>query len=148
MHTVLVDTSIWVDHFHKGEPLLQYLMSSGQVVIHPFIIGTQAFDYWCRNYNDELYIFFANPKSKDLKFPLEYGQSLSTTVERYKVEVNLKGEIIPVTLTFNPYQSVLIKIDKQGKATDIDIHYQPEKPVYEPRKRNGKEKWEVQSPSK
>jgi len=116
--------------------------------IHPFIIGTQAFDYWCRIDNDELYIFFANPKSKNLIFPLEYGQSLSATVERYKVEVNLKGEIIPVTLTFNPYQSVLIKIDKQGKATDIDIHYQPEKPVYEPRKRNGKEKWEVQSPSK
>jgi len=116
--------------------------------IHPFIIGTQAFDYWCRIDNDELYIFFANPKSKNLKFPLEYGQSLSSTVERHKVEVNFKGEIIPVTLTFNPYQSVLIKIDKQGKATDIDIHYQPKTPVYKPRKRNGKEKWEVQNPSK
>lgn len=42
MHAVLVDTSIWVDHFHKGEPLLQDLLSAGQIVIHPFIIGELA----------------------------------------------------------------------------------------------------------
>jgi len=42
MHTVLVDASIWVDHFRKGEALLQDLLSSGQVAIHPFIIGELA----------------------------------------------------------------------------------------------------------
>ena len=42
MHVVLVDTSIWVDHFHKGEPLLEDLLSSGQVATHPFILGELA----------------------------------------------------------------------------------------------------------
>ena len=42
MHTVLVDTSIWVDHFRKREALMQDLLSSGQVAIHPFIIGELA----------------------------------------------------------------------------------------------------------
>ena len=42
MQCVLVDTSIWVDHFHKGEPLLQDLLNAGQVMIHPFIIGELA----------------------------------------------------------------------------------------------------------
>jgi len=42
MYAVLVDTSIWVDHFHKGEPLLQDLLSAGQIVTHPFIIGELA----------------------------------------------------------------------------------------------------------
>ncbi len=42
MHTVLVDTSVWVDHFRKAETLLQDLLSSGQVAIHPFIIGELA----------------------------------------------------------------------------------------------------------
>jgi predicted nucleic acid-binding protein len=42
MHTVLVDTSVWVDHFRKGEPLLQDLLSSGQVATHPFILGELA----------------------------------------------------------------------------------------------------------
>ncbi len=42
MRTVLVDTSIWVDHLHRGEPRLQKLLSSGQVASHPFVIGELA----------------------------------------------------------------------------------------------------------
>ena len=42
MYTVLVDTSVWVDHFHRREPLLHDLLSSGQVATHPFIIGELA----------------------------------------------------------------------------------------------------------
>ena len=42
MHTVLVDTSVWVDHLRKVEALLQDLLSSGQVATHPFIIGELA----------------------------------------------------------------------------------------------------------
>ena len=36
---ILVDTSVWVDHLRHGEGLLHDLLSSGQVVTHPFIIG-------------------------------------------------------------------------------------------------------------
>lgn len=39
---VLVDTSIWVDHFRHGVSLLGDLLNSGEVVIHPFIIGELA----------------------------------------------------------------------------------------------------------
>jgi hypothetical protein len=42
MHDVLVDTSVWVDHLNKGEPLLQNLLSSAKVTTHPFIIGELA----------------------------------------------------------------------------------------------------------
>ncbi len=42
MHTVLVDTSVWVDHLRKGEPLLEDLLSSGHVATHPFVIGELA----------------------------------------------------------------------------------------------------------
>ena len=42
MHTVLVDTSVWVDHLRKGETLLQDLLSTGQVATHPSIIGELA----------------------------------------------------------------------------------------------------------
>jgi predicted nucleic acid-binding protein len=41
-HPVLVDTSVWVDHLRHGEALLQDLLTSGQVVTHPFIIGELA----------------------------------------------------------------------------------------------------------
>ena len=41
-HSVLVDTSVWVDHLRHGEALLQDLLTSGQVTTHPFIIGELA----------------------------------------------------------------------------------------------------------
>lgn len=36
---ILVDTSVWVDHFRHTAGLLQDLLSSGQVLTHPFVIG-------------------------------------------------------------------------------------------------------------
>ena len=39
---VLVDTSIWIDHFHRGDSHLADLLNSGQVVTHPFVIGELA----------------------------------------------------------------------------------------------------------
>ncbi len=111
--------------------------------IKPFISGTQTFDYWCRTDRGELYLFFANPKSKDLKFPLEYGQSLNDSTETHSIEINFRGKRFPVELKFQPYQSLLLKIDQQGRVSEINIRYVPKTPVFRPRVRNGKEKWEI-----
>jgi predicted nucleic acid-binding protein len=35
---VLVDSSVWVAHFRKPNPLLQSLLSTNQVLCHPLII--------------------------------------------------------------------------------------------------------------
>lgn len=39
---ILVDTSVWVDHLRQGIPLLGDLLTSGEVAIHPFVIGELA----------------------------------------------------------------------------------------------------------
>lgn len=39
---VLVDTSVWVDHFHQSEPQLVRLLNDGSVLGHPFILGEMA----------------------------------------------------------------------------------------------------------
>jgi hypothetical protein len=39
---LLVDTSVWVDHFRHGVALLDDLLTSGQVATHPFVIGELA----------------------------------------------------------------------------------------------------------
>ncbi|HEX4842992.1 MAG TPA: PIN domain-containing protein [Limnobacter sp.] len=39
---VLVDTQVWVDHFHHAEPQLMRLLHEGEVVMHPFIVGELA----------------------------------------------------------------------------------------------------------
>jgi predicted nucleic acid-binding protein len=39
---VLVDTSVWIAHFKKGNRRLVELLSNGEVACHPFIIGELA----------------------------------------------------------------------------------------------------------
>jgi predicted nucleic acid-binding protein len=39
---VLVDTSVWVSHLRKADPLLQSLLLAENVLCHPFIIGELA----------------------------------------------------------------------------------------------------------
>ena len=39
---ILVDTSVWIDHFRAGNKRLSDLLTSTQVLIHPFIIGELA----------------------------------------------------------------------------------------------------------
>lgn len=40
---ILVDTSVWVEHFRAGTPGLDTLLLDCQVLCHPFIIGELAF---------------------------------------------------------------------------------------------------------
>lgn len=39
---VLVDTSVWIDHFRRGLPELEKQLNAGTVVCHPFVIGELA----------------------------------------------------------------------------------------------------------
>jgi predicted nucleic acid-binding protein len=39
---VLVDTSVWIQHFRQGEPVLIDRLSEGLVLMHPFVSGELA----------------------------------------------------------------------------------------------------------
>jgi predicted nucleic acid-binding protein len=39
---ILVDTSVWVDHFRSGNPRLGQLLEEGEVAIHPMVLGELA----------------------------------------------------------------------------------------------------------
>jgi len=39
---ILVDTSIWIDHLHRGNSQLSALLADGEVACHPFVIGELA----------------------------------------------------------------------------------------------------------
>jgi predicted nucleic acid-binding protein len=39
---VLVDTSVWIDHLRRREPVLAQLLSDGLVLMHPFVSGELA----------------------------------------------------------------------------------------------------------
>jgi len=110
----------------------------------PLLRGTINFDYWCRETDDCLIFFFANPKAKDLKFPLEYGQSLNDKKESYDVSINYHGKSTSVKLEFAPYQSLLMKVGNDGNCSFIDIIFVPKTPVFLPRIKKGKDPCEVQ----
>lgn len=39
---ILVDTSVWIDHFRQEDAELQSLLNTGQVLAHPFVTGELA----------------------------------------------------------------------------------------------------------
>jgi predicted nucleic acid-binding protein len=39
---ILVDTSVWVDHLHRGDPRLVGLLERSSVAMHPFVVGEIA----------------------------------------------------------------------------------------------------------
>lgn len=45
---ILVDTSVWIDHFRTGEPALAPLLDNNRVLMHPFVLGEIA----CGNLRD------------------------------------------------------------------------------------------------
>jgi len=50
---VLIDTSIWVDHFNRGDGNLEYLLNENEAATHPFVIGELA----CGNIKNRRLIF-------------------------------------------------------------------------------------------
>jgi predicted nucleic acid-binding protein len=36
---ILIDTSIWIDHFRGGDRRLVQLLDRGEVAMHPFVVG-------------------------------------------------------------------------------------------------------------
>jgi len=40
--TVLADTSVWIDHWRRGNSRLTQLLDGSAIVIHPFVLGEIA----------------------------------------------------------------------------------------------------------
>jgi len=110
--------------------------------IRPFISGDNVPRHWCRLEGDVLYVFFPNPKAERLKFPMGYGQSMETDTKESGIVLNWQGREIPLQLVFEPYQSLLYKID-DGKAEKIDIAFVPKAPVVSERPADYKAPWLV-----
>ena len=39
---ILVDTSVWIDHFRHGNERLRHLLEEGEVATHPMVLGELA----------------------------------------------------------------------------------------------------------
>jgi predicted nucleic acid-binding protein len=39
---ILADSSVWIDHFRRGNPELRRHLEAGEIACHPFVIGELA----------------------------------------------------------------------------------------------------------
>lgn len=84
---VLVDTSVWIEFFRKGNPRLEGLLNEANVAIHPFIIGELA----CGNIKNRKEIL-------NLLQTLDTSQEISLQELLHFIEINkLQGKGIGFT---------------------------------------------------
>jgi predicted nucleic acid-binding protein len=60
---ILVDTSIWADHFRSRDAMLDLLLVSGRAMIHPYVIGELAVGH-LRQRDTTLLMLGALPRPK------------------------------------------------------------------------------------
>ena len=65
--TVLVDTSVWVDHLRKGNQALSALLEEGRILCHPLVIGELACGN-LRNRDEILELLAALPQASSVTF--------------------------------------------------------------------------------
>jgi len=97
----------------------------------PLLEGENIPGFWSRTDGKTLKVFFANPKTEKLAYPVIYGQSYQAETIVRNIVINFKGKNIPVKLRFKPYQSLLLNINEKGEVRFEDISFMPKIPVKE-----------------
>ncbi|MEW6026673.1 MAG: glycosyl hydrolase [Planctomycetota bacterium] len=91
----------------------------------PLVKGVGLPDFWCRVSGNDYYIFFAHPLAQDLSYPLSYGQSFTTKIIKSDIAIKTSRGYKKVRLVFKPYQSVMLKVGRNGSITQMDISFMP-----------------------
>jgi hypothetical protein len=108
----------------------------------PLVESEQALSYWARESDRSLFIFFSHPDSRNLKFPLEYGQSFRDEIRNVPVVINYKDRSYQAALEFLPNQSLLYEI-KDGKFRQVDISLEVKTPQIRERPDDFESPWLV-----
>ena len=90
----------------------------------PLIAGENLPEFWCREDGEDLYVFFANPAAKKLKYPLRYKQAFEDKGTVCPITIYTSVGPKPYTLNFAPNQSLLLKINADGSIENVDIHFE------------------------
>ena len=108
-----------------------------KIVNHsPLIEGDDLPEYWCRVDSDGThYLFLAQMLSKDLKYPVYSGQSFMDESIFKKISLNVNGKNIQKDFEFKPYQSLMLKISKNGDLEFMDINFVPKDPIIRPKEK-------------
>jgi hypothetical protein len=117
----------------EWDPLLDELQKLSNVSMEfeaqsaPLVQAKNMPAYWARETEQSLYLFFAHPQCRQIKFPMEYGQSFSEKTRYLPVVITYQGERYEVELIFPPNQSLMYEISG-GQIKQLDISLQTKTP--------------------
>jgi hypothetical protein len=94
----------------------------------PLVEGEDLPEFFCRVDGDELLLFFAHPLSMGVSYPVQYGQSFIDRQVEVPIGLNFKGRSAEVTLAFEPYQSLLLRLGPDMNPAFEDIRFMPRAP--------------------
>ncbi|MEQ8910271.1 MAG: glycosyl hydrolase [Vicingaceae bacterium] len=104
--------------------------------IKPLVTGDNLPAYWCRIKPDGTHlIFLAQPKAKNLQYPIYSGQSFMDKSEERELSFHINGNTTKKTVLFKPYQSVVMKLWPDGRVEEVDISFRPKDPVIRPKEK-------------
>ena len=90
----------------------------------PLVQGDDLPEFWCRQDGEDLYIFFATPAAKKLKYPLRYKQAFEDKGSVREIVIQTAVGPKPYTLNFAPNQSLLLKVKADGTIENVDIFFE------------------------
>jgi hypothetical protein len=105
-----------------------------QLDLDPLVQSMDGADlphFWAREGAGELLIFFAHPQTREVRFPLSYGQSYADVPVERTVTLSYGEVSQQVTLRFEPYQSLLVRLTRSGEVGLLDLDFRPPVPIRE-----------------
>lgn len=91
--------------------------------VKPLLRGDDLPWYWARVLGDDLLIFFAHPKAKEIRYPMRYGLSEQAVTIGRPLLLNWKGRELAVDLQFGPCESVVLLASAQGALESSSIYW-------------------------
>jgi predicted nucleic acid-binding protein len=76
---ILPDSSVWIDHFRRGNPSLAELLENDQALCHPFIVGELACGY-LRSRESTIHLLQTLPEA-----PMMRHEEVLILIERHRL---------------------------------------------------------------
>ena len=99
--------------------------SLAELNIQPIVEGSELPPFWARQIDDSLWLFFAHPFSRNLRYPMTYAQSVTKSVCHRKIRVRWRNRVSTVRIGFRRAESFFVCVRPDGRAELMETNYCP-----------------------
>jgi hypothetical protein len=99
-----------------------------QAGLPPLVEGRDIPPFWARRTPESLYLFFGHPMTREVRYPMRYGQSHCRERMTRRITIRCEQESFAIKLVFEPYQSIMIQVSRSDRVQFLDLGYRPPDP--------------------